>query len=49
LVRNSLNLSRSTTTKYLKTLVESGFLDCFKYGKEAIYINKHLANLVQMN
>jgi Fic family protein len=45
LVRNSLNLSRSTTTKYLKTLVDIGFLDSIRYGKETIYINKHTIDL----
>lgn len=49
LVRNSLNLSRSTTTTYLKILVDIGFLECIKYGKEAIYINKHLETLFETN
>jgi Fic family protein len=49
LLRNELNLSRSTATKYLKTLVELEFLESEKYGKEIVYKNKQLVNLFQMN
>ncbi len=49
LLRNDLNISRSTATKYLKALVDLEFLDSEKYGKELIYRNKQLVNLFQMN
>lgn len=45
LLRMSLNLSRSTSTKYLKLLVENGFLEEEKYGKEVVYKNIELSNL----
>jgi len=47
LVRNNLNLSRSTSTKHMKILVNHGFLDYIKWGKEAIYINKPLDSFLQ--
>jgi len=48
LVKNNLSISRSTTTKYLKSLVEIGFLDKMKHGKEVIYINKRLLHLFSL-
>jgi len=41
-----LNISRSTATKYLKLLVKEGFLIEEKIGKQVIYKNTALFNLV---
>lgn len=49
LLRLSLNLSRSTSTKYLKQLVEAGFLESEKYGKEVVYKNIELIHLFNLN
>ena len=44
LFRISLNISRTTATKYLKELVKHGFLVEEKYGKETIYKNMEYVN-----
>lgn len=44
LFRVSLNISRTTATKYLKELVKHGFLVEEKYGKETIYKNMEYLN-----
>lgn len=45
LLRIELNLSRNTTTKYLKLLEENGFIESMKYGKEVVYKNQMLARI----
>jgi Fic family protein len=45
--RQSLNLSRTTATKYLKLLVANGFLEETKKGKETIYLNIQLYNIFE--
>ena len=45
--KQSLNLSRTTATKYLKLLVSHGFLEETKKGKETIYINVQLYNIFE--
>lgn len=45
--RNSLNISRATATKYLKLLVKEGFLITERVGKEVIYKNVQLFNLIK--
>jgi len=45
-LRNELNVSRNTATKYLKLLEENGFLISEKVGKEVIYKNVALFNLM---
>jgi Fic family protein len=42
-----LNLSRTTSTTYLKLLVKEGFLVEEKIGKEVIYKNVVLFNLIE--
>ena len=49
LLRIDLNISRSTASKYLKSLVDLEFLESEKHGKEIVYKNKQLVNLFQMN
>ena len=44
--RQQLELSRATATKYLKLLVKEGFLIEEKVGKEVIYKNKALFDLI---
>lgn len=44
--QQQLNLSRATSTKYLKLLVKEGFLIEEKVGKEVIYKNKALFSLI---
>jgi Fic family protein len=44
--RNDLNIARATSTKYLKALEEEGFLISEKVGKEVIYKNVQLFNIV---
>lgn len=46
-LRNELNISRSTANKYLKSLEEAGFLVSEKVGKEVIYKNVALFNLME--
>ncbi len=49
LFRNALNLSRTTATKYLKKLVEHGYLEEEKIGKETIYKNTQVDNIFSDN
>lgn len=44
--REDLNISRNTATKYLKLLEKEGFLISEKVGKEVIYKNVQLFNIV---
>lgn len=44
--RNDLNIARATSTKYLKALEEEGFLVSERVGKEVIYKNVQLFNIV---
>lgn len=44
--KNELNISRATATKYLKLLEKEGFLVSQKVGKEVIYKNVQLFNLI---
>lgn len=46
--QQQLDLSRTTATKYLKLLVQEGFLIEEKVGKEVIYKNKALFDLVDI-
>ncbi|MDC7249179.1 MAG: Fic family protein, partial [Sphaerochaetaceae bacterium] len=46
--QKQLNLSRATATKYLKLLVKEGFLIEEKVGKEVIYKNKALFDLIDI-
>ncbi len=43
--RDALSISKNTATKYLKTLVEHGFLIEEQVGKEVLYKNVQLANI----
>ena len=45
-LRTELDISRNTATKYLKLLEENGFLISEKVGKEVIYKNVALFNLM---
>jgi Fic family protein len=45
--RESLNISRATATKYLKTLEAEGFILSERLGKEVIYKNVQLFNLLK--
>jgi DNA-binding transcriptional ArsR family regulator len=45
--RVDLNLSRTTATKYLKALVQNGFLEEEKDGKEVLYKNVQIKNLFE--
>ena len=44
-LRTSLNISRTTATKYLKELEKHNFVYSKKVGKEVIYTNVHLYNI----
>ena len=44
--RESLNISRATATKYLKLLEKEGFITSERVGKEVIYKNIQLFNLI---
>lgn len=44
--RNEFNITRNTANKYLKELVENGFLVSEKVGKEVIYKNTALFSLM---
>jgi predicted RNA binding protein YcfA (HicA-like mRNA interferase family) len=44
--RNDLSIARATSTKYLKALEKEGFLVSEKVGKEVIYKNVQLFNIV---
>jgi Fic family protein len=46
LFREDLNISRATATKYLKLLEEEGFIVSEHVGKEVVYKNVQLLNLV---
>lgn len=46
-LRNEFNISRSTANKYLKLLEEQGFVISEKVGKEVIYKNVALFNLME--
>jgi Fic family protein len=46
-IQNSLNVSRRTASDYLINLEKNGFLFSEKIGKEKIYINKKLFDIVQ--
>lgn len=45
--RESLNISRATATKYLKLLEDEGFVISEQVGKEVIYKNVQLFNLIK--
>jgi len=45
--RDGLNISRATATKYLKLLEKEGFIDSEQFGKEVIYKNVQLLNLIK--
>jgi Fic family protein len=45
--RNDIGISRATATKYLKLLEKKGFIVSEKVGKEVIYKNTQLMNLVK--
>ncbi len=45
--RESLGISRATATKYLKMLEENGFIVSERLGKEVIYKNVQLFNLLK--
>jgi len=44
--RHDLNIARATSTKYLKALEKEGFLISEKVGKEVIYKNVQLFNII---
>lgn len=46
-VQDGLNISRKTASKYLSLLEEEGFLWSEMIGRERIYINRQLFNLVK--
>ncbi len=46
--QQQLKLSRATATKYLKSLVQEGFLIEEKIGKEVIYKNIALFELIEI-
>ena len=46
-IEDGLSVSRLTASGYLKTLEEEGFLYSEKIGKERIYLNKRLYDLVR--
>ena len=48
-VEKGLNVTRKTAVSYLKQLEENGFLISEKIGKERIYQNKRLFDLVKNN
>lgn len=43
--REALSISKNTATKYLKTLVDHGFLVEEQVGKEILYMNVQLSNI----
>ena len=45
LLKTDLMVSRTTATKYLKLLEETGFIESYNHGKEVIYKNIQLVNL----
>jgi DNA-binding MarR family transcriptional regulator len=45
--RNEIGVSRATATKYLKRLEKDGFITSEQVGKEVIYKNVQLFNLVR--
>ncbi len=45
--RDSLNISRATATKYLKLLEKEGFVASERVGKEVIYKNIQLFNIIK--
>ena len=45
--RENLNISRATATKYLKLLEKEGFIISEQLGKEVIYKNVQLLNLIK--
>ena len=45
--RENLNISRATATKYLKLLEKEGFIVSEQLGKEVIYKNVQLLNLIK--
>ncbi|MFA5660305.1 MAG: Fic/DOC family N-terminal domain-containing protein [Bacilli bacterium] len=45
--RENLNISRATATKYLKLLEKEGFIISEQVGKEVIYKNVQLLNLIK--
>lgn len=46
-IENGLRVTRKTASSYLAKLEEAGFLESQKVGKEKIYINRRLFNVVQ--
>ncbi|MGI5901572.1 MAG: Fic family protein [Desulfitobacteriia bacterium] len=47
-IQKGLEISRKTAAKYLKTLEASGFLESIKIGRERIYLNKRLCELLPL-
>lgn len=45
--RENLDISRATATKYLKLLEKEGFIVSEQLGKEVIYKNVQLLNLIK--
>ena len=45
--RNELNITRNTSAKYLKELVKIGILTEEKIGREVIYKNNYLYELIK--
>lgn len=48
-IENGLSVTRKTASNYLNTLEEEGFLVSEKIGKERIYQNKRLYDLIKYN
>ncbi|MDR3302493.1 MAG: Fic family protein [Spirochaetaceae bacterium] len=46
-VVNKLDINRKTASKYLKELEENNFLSPLRVGKEIIYINSHLMEMLK--
>ena len=46
-IESGLNISRKTASGYLALLEENGFLTSQRVGKEKVYINKRLFDIVQ--
>mgnify|MGYP000854755763 FL=1 len=48
-IQDGLNVSRKTASSYLSSLEEAGFLISEKIGRERIYLNKGLVQIVKEN
>jgi Fic family protein len=46
-IQDGLNVSRKTASSYLSSLEEAGFLISVKIGRERIYLNKGLVQIVK--